>query len=618
MDTIIYSGKLKDVEQKIASPKRKNRSCRNRSGENPGDENPGNERWVQAAPRAAAVAESAAAVAGPRDRFEEMLALIQQQQAAITRIQEAAQAKEDRLQAKEDRLQGERDQAKAERDQAKAANDQMLEEINEVQEDGGIYGYNQGTPLTEEEREFHDLLQGFGINEQTADELFRQGMSGIGQIKRMTDYKLKNTLVRVSKSKSTKCPDPSKVFLGAVFEEQLGTLIAWAKFQPKIGVRPTAFAWNSNPTAASQTYDRLQYYEEIKDSDGTEDISLPPPLKDMKHFRDFEDNLTSYLRIKRGAAKIPLSYVIRENEAVTADDRDGLVGPNEAYEDWDDYGIQCVVMKGTYWANDNASVWQILQKLVKDGPGWDFIRQYEKRGKIKGNGDGRKAYKALFAQAYQYSSVRTLTIETRKKLLGLRFAGPSRNWTYDKYVREWIRGVDLLKKHDFHIREDIMVSDFCGGISDPRLKVGVSTVLVEGSEFCDNFDKTQKFFANLLAVDKSQSDTNKDRGRNVSYTESSKGGNNGNGERKSTYTGPIEARNYEKKIWWSMSKKQRDAVIKLRNAKKSNDGASSGNKRNASAIATEDDTAITPAEQTAGNQFGSAAHQGKKVRWQKK
>ena len=101
-------------------------------------------------------------------------------------------------------------------------------------------------------------------------------------------------------------------------------------------------------------------------------------------------------------------------------------------------------------------------------------------------------------------------------------------------------------------------------------KQAISTVLVEGSTFYNDFDKTQKYFANLLAVDRTQSDVNKELGRgwNVSYTKTSKGRESG--AKKSTYNGPIEARDYPPKIWFSMSKKQQETVRKLRSAKKQN------------------------------------------------
>lgn len=169
----------------------------------------------------------------------------------------------------------------------------------------------------------------------------------------------------------------------------------------------TAVALNVDTSASTKTFERIQYYQEIKDSEGTEDISLPEALKEMRGFQDFQDNLETYLRTKHGAANVPLVYVICKDDAVEAKDINGKVGMNstDSYKNWDEYCIRCVAMSGTHWESDNSSFWQIHSKLVREGPGWDYIRKFDKNG----DGDGRKAYLSYVAQVLVRSPTKLIT-----------------------------------------------------------------------------------------------------------------------------------------------------------------------------------------------------------------
>jgi hypothetical protein len=264
-------------------------------------------------------------------------------------------------------------------------------------------------------------------------------------------------------------------------------------------------------------------------------------------------------------------------------------------------------MEGTHWETDNTSLWQILSNLVRDGPGWDYIQVFEKRG----NGDGRSAFLELKAQAYQFSNVRLMTDEAHANLRTLKYAGPSKNWNYDKYVRSWLRNVRVLKEWDDCPSNRRLVSDFCSGISDPRLESAINQVLQEDSKYVEDLDKTQKFFTTVIGTSISRQKMQKSR--NVSAV-SFQGNNQQKGDTRSKpkFTGKLEAnKSYTDKEWHSMSKKQKDEVRKLRDAVKPSTKADSNNKRNASAVSSDSGT-----QDNAGDQFGRKAHQNKKSKGQ--
>ena len=71
-------------------------------------------------------------------------------------------------------------------------------------------------------------------------------------------------------------------------------------------------------------------------------------------------------------------------------------------------------MQGTHWQSDNQAFWDILSEVVRDGPAWDYISGFETTKPGQGSkGDGRGAYFALVAQAFQQTNVRAIKQEAR-------------------------------------------------------------------------------------------------------------------------------------------------------------------------------------------------------------
>ena len=92
-----------------------------------------------------------------------------------------------------------------------------------------------------------------------------------------------------------------------------------------------------------------------------------------------------------------MSYiVIRNKDEVTDEDR--------ASEDWDlvdDDLVGTSVLGGVAVAHDNKRVYDLLNPLVMEGPGWPFVQPFNRKR------DGCAAFKALKALAEGRSSVAT-------------------------------------------------------------------------------------------------------------------------------------------------------------------------------------------------------------------
>ena len=123
--------------------------------------------------------------------------------------------------------------------------------------------------------------------------------------------------------------------------------------------------------------------------------NLPDVLKQEKEWFKFWEKLKNYLGQVRGAAKVPLSYVVRDHEEVT------LAIRNAEYDSHTKRVSATLLLSGQHYNVDNESVWEIIKSLVIDGFGWNYVKRYDR------SMDGRSAVLALRRQCEGKTSIKT-------------------------------------------------------------------------------------------------------------------------------------------------------------------------------------------------------------------
>jgi hypothetical protein len=103
-----------------------------------------------------------------------------------------------------------------------------------------------------------------------------------------------------------------------------------------------------------------------------EDITKPKELTDLTSWEKFWEQWRSYMRWLRGAAKCPLLYVFREHQ---------LVDPamhQVQYNDHDERLVNTTSLTSPWFEVDNHQVYDKFKALVLKGPGWRFIKAYDR------------------------------------------------------------------------------------------------------------------------------------------------------------------------------------------------------------------------------------------------
>jgi hypothetical protein len=172
----------------------------------------------------------------------------------------------------------------------------------------------------------------------------------------------------------------------------------------------------------------LRSLKEHEDNHEQPEETLVLNEKDMAKTMDSIDSL---LRSYLGEKKVPLAYVIRDNEdpEPSADD------PPANYATIEDEMISRSphrdgngVIEPTF-AADNRKVWEILESICRETNAWTWIKSFNRTK------NGRAAYLALYQHYLGASNADNVQSRAENKLQNTFYTGERRRFTFEKYVQ---------------------------------------------------------------------------------------------------------------------------------------------------------------------------------------
>jgi hypothetical protein len=198
------------------------------------------------------------------------------------------------------------------------------------------------------------------------------------------------------------------------------------------------------------------------------------------------EKVKNYLGQIKGAARIPLTYIIRNHLEVNDNLRNAEYGSM----------LECLIaitsLNGMHVEIDNTRVWQEVKALVIDGFGWSYIKRFEQLP------DGWGAVLALCQQYEGGSSLLTHKNQAYASLKGAAYHGPYKAYTYQQYVALHQDAHNELEDTNEAVPETKIVADFLAGIRCPILQMGLNIVMSDPMKL-SNFDVTQQFLGTLVA-----------------------------------------------------------------------------------------------------------------------
>jgi len=118
----------------------------------------------------------------------------------------------------------------------------------------------------------------------------------------------------------------------------------------------------------------MRYSQEAMRTSSTEDevIDKPKELTDLAKWETFWEQWRTYMGRLRGAAKCPLTYIFRDHEVIDP----ALHQIN--YPDHDARLIATTTLDGSWYQLDNQRTYDEFKSLVLKGPGWNFIKAFDR------------------------------------------------------------------------------------------------------------------------------------------------------------------------------------------------------------------------------------------------
>jgi hypothetical protein len=276
-----------------------------------------------------------------------------------------------------------------------------------------------------------------------------------------------------------------------------------------------------------------------------------------------------------------------------------------------DRHIAMTVHEGKHFELNNMTLYDDLKSLVVDGPGWAFVRRFDKTK------NERAAVLALKAQAEGVSSKLTRKAKAYASIMTAMYHRLRRGYTFAHYVKLHQEAHNELLDLEKPVSENKMVTDFLKGIQDPTQRVGKMVILSDPAKLGD-FDECQQYFSTLIQNTSAQAKAE----RHVSSVLTNGGG--GGGSPNGSLINKIKGGMYSDVQFKLLTKEEKDHVAQYRGEAKKKKHKKQQEKSHKRRLAKAksvrfdpDDTESEEEEQAtsgAGSQFGANGNRSKKTK----
>jgi hypothetical protein len=331
---------------------------------------------------------------------------------------------------------------------------------------------------------FRNALTRIGINAATRMAIVENGFVTIQDLVAVQDKDLDKLPKHLEAWRVPNANPNAQVRIPFLSLTKLKAMRYWVLAQRCIGVASP----NVNEFAGQvieDTLARMKADSDHKLATEDSDVRKPEKLTDLTKWTKFWELFITYLGRVKGAALTPLSYLVREHEEVTQEQRDA------EYLSMQERLIAITALNGTHFDLDNRTLYDEFKPLVVDGPGWSFVKKFD-RAK-----DGRSAVLALKAQAEGTSAKLTRKQAAYASIASSAYLGPRKGFTFASYVTLHQSAHNELLDLDEPVSESKKVTDFLKGIRDPTLNTGKSIVLGDPVKLGD-FEECQQYLSTVV------------------------------------------------------------------------------------------------------------------------
>ena len=433
---------------------------------------------------------------------------------------------------------------------------------------------------------FHAAMNRCGISVVGArNAIVDQGYENMEQFAELSESDIEKLVKHLSR-----LPAPVTIPFSAI--KKLKAMRSWTKWRQRRAMAVVHAEFTQ--AMLDWTIGRMDDKKRIRDLEA-EAPKEPDKLDKLSRWPKFWEAFDLYASQIRGTMSLPLQYVYRESAAVTPE----ILAAT--YPDTDHEMMAFVALDGEEFNTDNHHLWDLLHPLIKDGPGWVWIKRYERTK------NARAAIAALKFQAEGRSATTSRKVKAYQTLAKAQYNGRSRRFGYDDYVKLLQTAFTELEECDEEVPESRKVDVFLRGLKASSLASTRAIIIGDPTKMA-SFNEAQLYVKTVMAnMEGMETNDGPPHDRNVSDVKNDRNNKNGKGLK-------AELRTYSNKEWKDLGDAGRAKVRALR-AKRNED-----KKRKASEVDSdrqegqEGGDGSPDGEDSPSAQFGRNAHNKKKSR----
>ncbi len=436
---------------------------------------------------------------------------------------------------------------------------------------------------------FNTALLRIGFNVDTTEAIIDQGFDTLQVLSEVEESDIDSMIKKIRETRRALGANaPGNVTFPFLAIKRLKAMRHWSMELVRTG-RPLNVGLFTGPMIAI-AITRLAIENMRSETLDDETPDKPKELMDLNKWEIFWEQWKTYIGRIRGAAKCPLMYIFRDHEQVD----NALHGAE--YEDHDAKLIATTVLRGPWYELDNHRVYDEFKALVLKGPGWSFIKAFDRTK------NGRNAILTLCRQCEGTSAVQSRKASAYAKIASARYSGQKKAFTFDTYVEIHQAAHNTLAELNEAVPETKKVTDFLAGITDTRLANAKDLILgdiqkLQNFEMCQQYLKTLVY--NKTTQEKHERQIAGLQQGNANKTNKNKRDN----KRKDGKDKNVVVKSYSQEEWAKLTPEQRQKVKDLRAAKRVKLGTNTP--RNTSSVQVDDDKSTTnhdePTSSTSNN-----------------
>lgn len=380
-------------------------------------------------------------------------------------------------------------------------------------------------------------------------------------------------------------------FVTAVAATKFHAVWYWGILRLRCGRELTA---NNNTLSAAEikkTLDRIRFEAQVKEVAESGEAKKPPPLKKVEKFHEWFDSWNTYMHSMRGAARLPLPYVYRKVELATDAMRIAV------YDTTDEEYMALFGLTGSYYAVDNAKVFNELMQYVIGGPCESIVKPFRRKN------DGRGAVLALLKYANGDDAQERRAAHAYSVIESTVYKRMSKAFSLDDFFARLRDAYAILSHADINqpVQEQRKWQDTLDKIEDSSLESAKMALRTAATP-----DKTFEGLASKM----------KELAHEIYKSRKTKGerliGATGAEKQAVIKDGTLHGGNYTNADWAKLTSEQQGKVRDLRKAAKNRKRAIKSAGTSDQTKSVSDEEASDEPSGKAGTQFGRNAHKKKK------